>query len=313
MSLRLFHDPGFEAPIGEHIMPIRKFRLVADALRGDAAFEIAAPEPVEIADLARVHTSDYIEAVRTGEPRALAESQKFPWSPALFPSVRLTNGGVYAASATALERGVSAALASGFHHACADHGEGFCTFNGLVVALEKLRAQGRIRRAAVLDMDLHYGNGTATLAESRNWLFALSIYGNDYWENRPYRDVGIVRHPSEPNHAEAVLPNGCRGDEMLAILERNLPRLLESQPDVLLYQAGADPLRDDPYSPLDLGHADLAARDRRVFEFAKSHGLPIAWVLAGGYTPDVSQVVAVHVNTARTCAEVFNDSASRAR
>lgn len=313
MSLRLFHDPGFEAPIGEHIMPIRKFRLVADALRNDAAFEIVAPAPVEIADLARVHTPDYIEAVRMGEPRALAESQKFPWSPELFPSVRLTNGGVFAAAATALERGASAALASGFHHACADHGEGFCTFNGLVVALEKLRAQDRIRRAAVLDMDLHYGNGTATLAESRDWLFALSIYGNDYWENRPYRDVEIVRHPSGPNHAGVVLPNGCRGDEMLAILERSLPRLLEGRPDVLLYQAGADPLRDDPYSPLDLGHDDLAARDRRVFEFAKSHGLPVAWVLAGGYTPDVSQVVAVHVNTARACAEVFSDSASPAR
>jgi acetoin utilization deacetylase AcuC-like enzyme len=305
MSLRLFHDPGFEAPLGEHIMPIRKFRLVADALRDDSSFEIVAPEPVEIADLARVHTTDYIEAVRTGEPRALAESQKFPWSPELFPSVRLTNGGVIAAAATALERGVSATLASGFHHACADHGEGFCTFNGLVVALEKLRAEGRIRRAAVLDMDLHYGNGTATLAERRDWLFALSIYGNDYWENRPYRDVEVVRHPAGPNHAEAVLPNGCRGDEMLAILERNLPRLLESRPDVLLYQAGADPLRDDPYSPLDLGHEDLAARDRRVFEFAKEHGLPIAWVLAGGYTPDVSQVVAVHVNTARECVAVF--------
>jgi acetoin utilization deacetylase AcuC-like enzyme len=313
MSLRLFHHPGFEAPIGEHIMPIRKFRLVADALQDDARFEIVAPEPVEIADLARVHTPDYIEAVRVGEPRALAESQKFPWSPELFPSVRLTNGGVFAAAATALERGVSAALASGFHHACADHGEGFCTFNGLVVALEKLRARGRIRRAAVLDMDLHYGNGTATLAESRDWLFALSIYGNDYWENRPYRDVGTVRHPAGPNHAEAVLPNGCRGDEMLAILERNLPRLLENRPDVLLYQAGADPLRDDPYSPLDLGHADLAARDRRVFEFAKSHGLPVAWVLAGGYTPDVSQVVAAHVNTACACAAVFTDSASPAR
>ena len=305
MSLRLFHDPDFEAPIGEHIMPIRKFHLVADALRSDAAFEIVAPASVEIADLARVHAPDYIEAVRTGEPRALAESQKFPWSPELFPSVRLTNGGVFAAAATALEHGVSAALASGFHHASADHGEGFCTFNGLVVALEKLRAEGRIRRAAVLDMDLHYGNGTATLAESRDWLFALSIYGNDYWENRPYRDVEIVRHPAGPNHAEAVLPNGCRGDEMLAILECNLPRLLENRPDVLLYQAGADPLRDDPYSPLDLGHADLAARDRRVFEFAKSHGLPIAWVLAGGYTPDVSQVVEVHVNTARECAAVF--------
>jgi acetoin utilization deacetylase AcuC-like enzyme len=305
MTLRLFHDPGFEAPLGEHIMPIRKFRLVAGALRDDPRMEILAPSPVTEADFLRVHTAEYLAAIRTGEPRALAESQKFPWSPALFPSVCLTNGGVFAAAESALEHGVSAALASGFHHACADHGEGFCTFNGLVVAAEKLRASGRVRRVAVLDMDLHYGNGTASLAESRDWLFALSIYGNDYWNNHPYRDVETIRHPAGPNHAADVLPNGCRGDEMLAIVERNLPRILDASPDLLLYQAGADPLRDDPYSPLDLGHADLAARDHRVFEFAKREGIPVAWVLAGGYTPDTSKVVAVHVNTALACAEVF--------
>jgi acetoin utilization deacetylase AcuC-like enzyme len=308
MSLRVFHHPGFEAPIGDHIMPIQKFRLVADALKNDPRIEIVAPDPVEEADLLRVHTPEYIDAIRTGEPRDLAESQKFPWSPGVYPSVCLTNGGVHAAAAHALETGVSAALASGFHHSCADHGEGFCTFNGLVVALEKLRANDHIRRAAVLDMDLHYGNGTASLAESRDWMFALSIYGNDYWQNAPYRDVEIIRHPAGPNHSEAVLPNGCRGDEMLNILERCLPLLLESKPDVLLYQAGADPFRDDPYSPLDLGHDDLKARDRRVFEFAKQHDIPIAWVLAGGYTKDTSQVVQVHVNTAQACCEIYGSN-----
>jgi acetoin utilization deacetylase AcuC-like enzyme len=308
MKLPLFHHPGFEAPIGDHVMPIRKFRLVADALSSDPRIEIVAPKPVTDGDLLRVHTLAYVDAIRTGEPRALAESQKFPWSPALFGSVLLTNGAVYAAASAALADGASGALASGFHHACADHGEGFCTFNGLVVALEKLRAAGRIRRAAILDMDLHYGNGTASLSTSRDWLFALSIYGNDYWDNTPFRDVSVIRHPAGPNHAEAVLPNGCRGDEMLGILERHLPVLLDrAKPDILLYQAGADPLRDDPYSPLELDHDDLIARDRRVFEFASEHGLPVAWVLAGGYAPDLSKVVAVHVNTARICCEVFTN------
>jgi len=309
MTLSLYHDPGFAAPIGDHIMPMRKFALVADALRHRPGLEILAPAPVTAGDLLRVHTPEYVEAIQSGEPRALAESQKFPWTPALFPSVLLTNGGVLAAARKALDEGVSGALASGFHHACADHGEGFCTFNGLVVALEALRSEGRIRSAAVLDLDLHYGNGTASLAVTRPWLQALSIYGNDYADNTPFRDVSVRHHTDGPNHFSVpLLPTGPEdGRNLLATLETHLPWLVRNgPPDVLLFQAGADPLRDDPYSPLDLSHADLLERDRLVFSFAREHGIPTAWVLAGGYTPDVEKVVRAHVNTARACQEVFS-------
>jgi acetoin utilization deacetylase AcuC-like enzyme len=199
-------------------------------------------------------------------------------------------------------------LASGFHHSCADHGEGFCTFNGLVVALESLRAQGKIETAAVLDLDLHYGNGTASLAKSRSWLRALSIYGNDYCQNVCFRDVRERHHEDGPNHFSVpLIPSGSsdRGGLMDA-LNQNLDWLLANgRPDILLYQAGADPLRDDPYSPLDLSHEDLMERDRRVFEFAKVNGLPVAWVLAGGYSKDIRKVVDVHVNTALVWREVF--------
>jgi acetoin utilization deacetylase AcuC-like enzyme len=301
--MKAFYHPGFAAPLGNHIMPISKFALVAERIREELPeIEIVPPDPVGEADLLRVHTPAYIEAVRTGEPRELAESQKFPWSPQLYPSVCLTNGGVLAAAREALRSGSAAALASGFHHACADHGEGFCTFNGLVVALEALRHEGLIERAAVLDLDLHYGNGTALLAVDRPWLRALSIYGNDYWNNTPYRDVRERHHEDGPNHRSAPLIPSGGGDRavLLEALEENLGWLLdEGRPDLLLYQAGADPLRDDPYSPLDLSHGDLLERDRLVFEFAKTKNLPFAWVLAGGYSKDISKVVEVHVNTAR--------------
>jgi acetoin utilization deacetylase AcuC-like enzyme len=308
MPLTVFHHPGFFAPIGSHIMPIGKFALVADALRDVKNVEILAPQPVEESDLRRVHTDTYIEAIRTGQPRELAESQKFPWSPELYPSVCLTNGGVLAAATLALKTGISAALASGFHHSGADHGEGFCTFNGLVVALEALRDQGQIRTAAVLDMDLHYGNGTASLAASRPWLRALSLYGNDYSNNTAYRDVTMRRHQDGPNHFSVPLApsGGPDGTMLLDTLEKNLGWLTEKdRPDIILYQAGADPLKDDPYSPLDLTHEDLQARDKMVFEFAKEAGIPLAWVLAGGYTKDVNQVVRVHVNTALACLDVY--------
>jgi len=301
-----YHHPGFAAPIGTHVMPMRKFQLVADGLAGNPFVRVAAPLPVSETELLRVHTAEYVTAVRTGEPRALAESQKFPWSGALWPSVLLTSGGVVAAARRACEEGLAAALASGFHHAHADHGEGFCTFNGLVVAAETLRAAGRLRTVAVLDLDLHYGNGTASLCATRPWLFNCSIYGNDYDGNTAHRDVEVRRHIDGPNHLSLVLPNGSGRPILLEALERGTRALLSwGRPDLVLYQAGADPYREDPYSPLDLDHDDLRERDRWVFEWAKRVGLPLAWVLAGGYTPEISKVVAVHLGTFEAARAVF--------
>ncbi len=303
--LTAFFHPGYAAPIGQHIMPIHKFGLVAEGLCEAADVRLAEPAPVTEEDLRRVHSAEYIAAIQTGEPRTLAESQRFPWSPELFPSVCLTGGGCLAAARQALRDGVSAALVSGFHHACADHGEGFCTFNGLIVALDALVAAGEIRTAAVLDMDLHYGNGTAQLAASRPHIFALSLYGNDYWDNFCFRDVTKRHHEDGENHHSFALPAGCDRATLLAILDATLPLIADRRPDLLLYQAGADPYFEDPFSPLALDHDDLLARDRRVFEFAKAHAIPVAWVLAGGYTSDVSKVVRVHLNTFRAWREVY--------
>lgn len=303
--LTTFYHPRYAAPIGEHIMPIRKFGLVADELRGAPDIRFVEPQAVGLHDIARVHTTEYIEAVRTGEPRALAESQKFPWSPELFPSVCLTSGGCLAAARQALTDGASAALVSGFHHACADHGEGFCTFNGLAITADALLAAGEASRVAVLDMDLHYGNGTAQLAATRPHMMQVSIYGNDYHANVPYRDVTVRHHEDGDNHHSFALPAGCDRSTMLAIMEDALPRIAAWKPDVLLYQAGADPYFEDPYSPLALNHDDLLARDEAVFCFAKAAAIPVAWVLAGGYTTDISKVVRVHLNTFEAWRRVY--------
>jgi acetoin utilization deacetylase AcuC-like enzyme len=298
-----FYHPGFAAPIGNHLMPMRKFALVAEGLKSFPNVRLEEPAPVTEAELGLVHTPEYISAVRTGTPRALAESQKFPWSAALFPSVCLTNGACLAAARQALRNGLAAALASGFHHAHADHGEGFCTFNGLVVAADALKTRNELKTVAILDLDLHYGNGTASLAATRPYLTALSIYGSDYQANVDYRDVSVRRHEDGNNHFSVALPAGCDGRRLNEILDQHLPTLLTfSRPDLLLYQAGADPLREDPYSPLALTHADLMERDRRVFVFAKEHAIPIAWMLAGGYTREIAKVVEVHLNTFKAAA-----------
>jgi len=306
MTISVFSHPGYAAPIGKHVMPIDKFALVAEGLRAETGVKLEEPAPLTEADLLRVHTKAYVDAVRSGEPRPLAESQKFPWSPQLYPSVLLTGGGCLAAARRALIDGIAGALVSGFHHSHGDHGEGFCTFNALVVTAEVLHAGGAVARVAVIDMDLHYGNGTASLAPARPYLFNLSIYGNDYAANRAFRDVSQLQHSDGDNHRSIALAAGAGRVTMLAAMERGL-ELLEGWgcPDLILYQAGADPLREDPYSPLELDHDDLFERDRRVFSYAKAAGIPIAWVLAGGYTEDVSKVVKVHLNTFVAAREAF--------
>lgn len=302
-----WYHPGFAADIGQHIMPMRKFSLVAEKLAQQPGIHFREPTPLTREELLLVHEATYIDAIRFGEPRSLAESQKFPWSPQLWPSVLLTNSGVLAAARCALESGISAVLASGFHHAHHKRGEGFCTFNGLVLAGELLRSEKRLKRVAVLDMDLHYGNGTASLATTRPWLRQLSIYGNDYWDNVSYRDVSILRHQDRENHRSVALPAGTDWSHLEKVILKHVPWLLEeARPDLLLYQAGADYLRDDPYSPLDLDHEALLARDRLVFRLAKEHGIPLAWTLAGGYSQDIEKIVQVHTNTFLAAREIYD-------
>ena len=305
--IRTFFSDGFAAEIGEHVMPMRKFALVKDRIleRGLPA-HIVEPPPATDEELLRVHTREYVNAITTGEPRALAESQKFPWSVALAASVRLTNGAAIAAVSAALDEGVACALASGYHHAHADHGEGFCTFNGLVVALASARIERRIARALVVDLDLHYGNGTASLLASRPELHALSIYGSWYEDNRASSDVTTKRAADTENCRSIAVPNGATGEAYLAIIDGALgPAIDRVRPDLILYQAGADPYREDPYSPLDVGLEDLAARDAHVFAAARASGIPVAWVLAGGYTKDLRKVVEVHANTFAAAAHTF--------
>lgn len=305
--MKVFYSPNFEADIGDHVMPIRKFSAVAEALRaGGLPIALCTPSPVSDEQLLYVHTPDYVEAVGTGSPRALAESQKFPWSRALATSVHWTNGALLEAAAAALEDGVAGALCSGFHHAHADHGEGFCTFNGLVITLEQLHRTRRIRRGLVIDLDLHYGNGTVSLLHTRPWAYNLSVYGSWYKDNVAYSDVDSVRAPDSPNCRSIAVPNGASGEDYLALVRAAVPRMLaETTPDLILYQAGADPFTEDPYSPLCVDMEALYQRDRFVFDAARTAGIPVAWVLAGGYTPDMRRVVDIHVNTCRAACEVF--------
>ena len=240
-------------------------------------------------------------APASAHPGRVAE---VPWSPSC--TLGVLTGGAACRGAPGAGRRRRRRPGERFHHAHADHGEGFCTFNGLVVTIDALQAAGAPTRVAVLDMDLHYGNGTAALADARPYLFNLSIYGNDYCQNRAYREVDVVRHRDGANHRSIALPNGCDRAQMLQAMDAGFAVIRAwERPDLLLYQAGADPYCEDPYSPLALDHDDLLERDRRVFAFARREGIPIAWVLAGGYTADTAKVVRVHCNTFAAALSVF--------
>lgn len=308
-EIRVAYSPKYMADIGDHVMPIRKFGLVAEAIRKEGLdLRLIEPTPVTDEDLLLVHTGSYVRSIASGEPRGLAQSQKFPWSRELAESVRWTNGGCVAALRWALEDGIAGNLASGFHHSHGPYGEGYCTFNGLVIAMERMHHERRLDRALVLDMDLHYGNGTAALLGQRPTFFQLSIYGNWYKKNQAYRDVMAERAEDTENAWSVPVPNGADGEAYMRILTEHFPRALDrARPDAVLYQAGADPYMEDPYSPLLLTHADLRARDEFVFRTCKEREIPVMWVLAGGYTKDVSKVVEVHLNTARAAAAVFGE------
>ena len=281
MTIPLFYSDRYIADIGSHIMPIHKFRLVRDAiLASQLPTSLHQPTPISDEELLRVHTKEYVEAIKTGAPKHLAESQKFPWSPELAEAVRHTNGGCLASLDAALQHQISGNLASGFHHSHADHGEGFCTFNGLILALENAFLQRQITRGLVIDLDLHYGNGTASLVADRPYCANLSIYGSWYKQNVAHQDVETERAPDTHNAWSVPVPNGASGAHYLALIKEHTARALDLyQPEVILYQAGADPYREDPYSPLDVGLDALYERDHLIFSMAKERRIPISYVL----------------------------------
>jgi acetoin utilization deacetylase AcuC-like enzyme len=303
--ITFFYHPDFVVSLGDHIMPIQKFSLVAKEIMPWQGTQITPPAPVTEENLLLIHTQEYIDAIKTGEPKLLAESQKFPWSSDLFRAVTLTNGACIAAASQALKDGVSCALASGFHHAHADHGEGFCTFNGLIIALEILHRENKIKSAAILDMDLHYGNGTASFLNERPFITSYSLYGNDYMNNKAFPDVKVRQHKDGKNHLSFALPENCDRTTMFKTMDKVFALILEKKPEIILYQAGADYFKEDPYSTLNLDYEDLYERDLKVFRFAKENKIPMAWVLAGGYTQPIEKVVKVHTNTVKACLEVF--------
>ncbi len=296
----VFYTPRYYADIGEgHVFPIRKFELVRDRLLHEGtlrATDLREPQPAPLADVLLVHTEDYVTRLRAGAltPRELRRLG-LPWSKALVRRSFLAAGGTTEAARWALSgAGVGSNLAGGTHHAYADHGEGFCVLNDVAIAIRALKRDGLITRAAVVDCDVHQGNGTATIFADDATVFTFSMHGA---KNYPLFKAAST--------LDIELADNMGDDEYLAILQANLPRVFAHRPDLVFYLGGADPYVNDKLGRLALTFAGLRARDELVLSACRAHGVPVATVMSGGYAADINDTVEIHCNTIRAVRQVF--------
>lgn len=247
--------------------------------------------PADDAMLVRVHSPSYVARVSAGEldPKE-QRSIGFPWSAQMVERSRRSAGATVAACRAALVDGVAANLAGGTHHAYADRGEGFCVFNDAAVAARAMQAElGPGTRVAIIDLDVHQGNGTAAIFERDPSVFTLSLHGE---HNYPFHKAS--------GDLDVALPDGCGDDEYLIALGQALTDLFaQFNPSLVIYLAGADPLENDRLGRLALSHDGLLARDQRVLTACAERGLPVAIAMAGGYGRDIDQTVAAHFATIR--------------
>jgi acetoin utilization deacetylase AcuC-like enzyme len=291
-ALPVVYSPRYEIDLPGHIWPTEKYRLIAERLldgRLIAADQVVPPEMCSWEDLELAHAAEYVAKVRTG---ALTEEEirtlELPWVPELVDRFRLMTGGTCLAARLALDTGSAVHLGGGFHHAFAGHGEGFCVFNDVAVAVRQLQRGRRIERAAIIDCDVHHGNGTAAIFMRDPTVFTFSIHQQ---HNYP-----LFKPPSD---LDIGLPDGTGDPEYLARLEGALKSVFDSAPQIVVYLAGADPFEEDRLGGLALTFDGLRRRDRLVFAAASQAGVPVVVVLAGGYATDVEDTVRVHLGTIR--------------
>ena len=298
LPFRVVYHNDYDLHLGAHVFPSQKFRLIRDALLADGvagAEDFLVPEPVDDADVLRVHTDAWVGALLY-DKLTLTERMRLeiPYSRETVRAFWLAAGGSILAGRRALENGFAANLTGGFHHAYAGHGEGFCMIHDVAIAIRRLQADGAIRTAMVVDTDVHQGNGTAAIFSGDSSVFTLSIHQEN---NYPL--------PKEFSDLDIGLRDRTGDDEYLARLEKGLIASLEKfQPDIAFYVGGADPYREDQLGGLALTIDGLEARDRLVFEQLRKRGVPIAMTLAGGYARRVEDTVRIHVNTVRVAAEI---------
>jgi acetoin utilization deacetylase AcuC-like enzyme len=301
LPFKLIYHEKYDLNLGAHVFPSQKYRMIHDRLLADgiaAPEDFLAPEPASDEDILRVHSQDYVYKLKTG---TLSHNEilrlEIPYSKELVEAVWLAAGGSILAGKKALVDGWVANIGGGFHHACPDHGEGFCVIHDVAVAIRHLQFHRDIENAFVVDTDVHQGNGTAEIFGGDGTVYTLSLHQE---HNYPY--------PKSISTVDVNLPDGIGDDDYLAILEKHLHRAFQDfSPQMLFYVAGADPYREDQLGGLKLTLQGLARRDALVCDYARRHRVPMVITLAGGYARNVDDTVRIHIGTilaARDAARV---------
>lgn len=254
---------------------------------------LVEPAPASDEQLLRAHDAAYVERVKTGTLSTDAVRRLgFPWSPQMVERSRRSVGGTIGACRAALEDGAAVNLAGGTHHAFADRGEGFCVFNDAVVAARDMQHAGRVRRAAIIDLDVHQGDGTATLCAGDESILTLSVHGE---RNYPLRKA--------QSDLDIGLPDGATDEAYLDAVERGVCASLDWGPDAAIYLAGADPFAGDRLGRLAVTKEGLAARDRIVLDACGRGGVPVGIVMSGGYATPIDHTVDIHFTTVSLAAK----------
>jgi len=298
--MKLYYHDHFVLPLPEgHRFPMEKYARLRERLANDVQFapiEFLVPEQATLDELCLAHDPLYVQRFLEGN---MSEKEMrrigFPWTPQLVERARRSVGGTIAACRAALQEGASANLAGGTHHAYAEHGEGYCVFNDSAVAARAMQVDGLARRIAILDCDVHQGNGTAAILAKDPSVFTFSIHGE---KNFPFH--------KEQSDLDIALPDGTADDLYLARLEVGVRQTLEqAKADLVIYLAGADPYAGDRLGRLALSKKGLLERDTLVVRHCQLRGLPVAIAMAGGYARQVEDTVDIHFQTISTLARLF--------
>ena len=293
---RIFSTDRYQITLPEgHKFPVLKYGMLRQSIEGEGLFQVEQADPADAETVALAHDPDYVKAFTAGTlaPAAIRRIG-LPWSQVLVQRAFASVGGTVSASLEAMQHGWGATLGGGTHHAFRSEGAGFCVFNDIAVAIQLLRKRGLIRRAAVIDLDVHQGDGTAEIFQDDPDVFTLSIHCES---NFPFR--------KKQSRLDMALPDRVEDTQYLHQLEEVLPAALAFKPDIIFYQSGVDPLVSDVLGRLSLTHQGLIERDRRVFTAARQFGAPFVLTSGGGYSRPIELSAEAHANTYRTAWQVF--------